>query len=800
MWISRRLAALGAALALAGSALTLGTSCGSSDEPMDTSAPVSLEIRLEDSAMASQASPLATLLPKSFSAMFAPITFSEVARILVDISVVSPPQPFYTNFELTKTSPNTWSGTVPLLPRNVQLKFDARALDTMANVAFSGETLATLTISNESVQIPLAPRQNGSTFQMPRLSRIVYPDTIYAGQEEQFSFTVLGNAGVPIGFRISAAGATTPSPAFSPASGTVTLAGSVADFMTVYTAPEVTADTPVDYQVTITAAGGQSAVSITTNFRAIIKPRPPGGPIVGGTTPSVRFNPVILSLDARGNASSTQDATLVDLVAAVSDDGAAEMLRYQWSYTPNDGTAPATFANDGQGNPATFQSYSVAHQGTITLAVTDDNGTGRTTTLRYTLLPDQFKNAIDNGVVSGVKRLVSGNAHTCVLTGQDKVRCWGDNAYGQLGYASTLDVGDSPNRLPHHLGDVALPTGDPATQLAAGYFHTCALLQSGLVICWGRNQFGQLGYNRTDNLGDGEAVTSWGYVTLGGLASKIFAGGDHSCAIMQSGTVRCWGRNDYGQLGRGNTNNLGDNETVDSAGDLVFGGSVLVKELALGELHTCALFTNGAARCFGQGTYGQLGYGNASHRGDNEELATIPNLSTTGAVRKLVAGVAHTCALTEAGTLRCWGHSYEGQLGQPFLGAGVNWGDEGGETPSTLPGDINTGALVTDVVAGFRHTCALLSNGLLKCWGYNYVGQLGYGHDVNIGAPHPNGVNLDGVTPYRISAGAFHTCALRSDGKVRCWGAGSEGRLGRGNTSNNYTAVGAAADVKIFTP
>ncbi len=795
--VTNRIIPLSACLALACSSALLGLGglgCGSSEEPTVEQAPVSLEIRLQETEMDSQmASPLASLLPKSFSAMFAPVKFDEVARILVDISVVSTQQPFYTNFELTKISANQWRGDVPLLPRNVQLKFDARALDATAAIAFSGETLATLTVSNQNVQIPLAARQDGQSFPMPRMFRIVYPETIYAGQEEQFSFTLLGNAGASIGFRISAAGSTTPAPAFSPASGTVTLTNTVADFMTVYTAPEVTVDTPIDYQVTITAAGGQSAVAITTNFRTTIKPRPANGPIVGGTRPSVLFNPVILSLTANG--SSTPGA--VDLVAEVSDDSAPAALSYQWSYAPNQSTATATFADDGHANPAVFQGYTVAHQGTISLAVTDENN--GTTTLHYTLLPDQFADAIENGDVSGIKRMVSGDAHTCVLTGDDKVRCWGDNTYGQLGYGNALDVGANMTLLPHHAGDVPLPAADPVLQLVAGGNHTCVLLQSGLVNCWGRNQFGQLGYNRTDNLGDGEPVTSFGYVTLGDLATKIAAGGDHTCAILQSGAVRCWGYNFYGQLGRGNVANIGDNETVYSAGNLDFGAGVTVRDLALGGHHTCALLSSGAVRCFGYAMQGQLGYGNTAHLADNEPLASVANVALTGAVRKLVAGQSHTCALTEAGTLRCWGYGELGQLGQSHAG-GLNWGDNSGETPSALPSDINTGARVTDVIAGNYHVCALSSDGKLKCWGSNASGQLGTGNTTNLGTPPAAGVNLDGVTPYRISAGTNHTCALRSNGTARCWGAGADGRLGRGNVTNNFTATGDSANVQIFTP
>ena len=580
----------------------------------------------------------------------------------------------------------------------------------------------------------------------------------------------------------------------------MTLTNTVADFVTVFTPPDVTTDADFGYQVTITVAGAQTAVAITTNFTAHVKPRA-AGRFATGTKPSVLFNPVILSLNANGS----ETAGTVKLVADVSDDSAPDHLSFQWSFVPNMGTANATFASNGQGNPGVFQGYTVDHQGTITLAVTDENN--GTTTLHYQLKPGQFGGVIVPIPITGVKRIAAGDAHTCVITGQDRVRCWGDNQFGQLGYGNAVDVGDAGTRLPFTAGDVPFPVDpmtqlpfDPVVQLVAGNNHTCVLQASGVVYCWGDNRFGQLGYNRTDNLADGEPVTSFGTVTLGGIATRIAAGGDHTCAVLQGGALRCWGRNDFGQLGRGNTANIGDNETVDSAGNVDLGAGISVKDLALGSSHTCALLTTGAVRCWGRNSEGQLGYGNATTLGDNEPINNLPNVSLTGTVRKLVAGEFHTCALTMAGTLRCWGGNGFGQLGQN-MGA-INWGDQANEFPSTLPSDIITGAPVTDVAAGDDHTCALSSDGQLKCWGRGEEGELGYGSvgtGARLGAPPAAGVNLDGVTSSQITAGLAHTCALRSNSSVRCWGFGGDGRLGRGNTATSATATGNV-NVQIFSP
>lgn len=778
---------------LACSAVLASPGCGTPDEEQVDSAPVTIEIRYHESDAPEppSGSPLSFALTAPD-----PTKHDQVDKILVDISFAANGQPFYTSFALTEVTPDVWRGDVPLLPRNQQLRFAARALNATGGVAFSGETLATLTIDNQSVQVPLAPAQNGQTFQMPRLLRLVYPAEMYAGREEQVTLTAEGNTGATLGIRISAAGTTTPSTLFSPAAGTVTLTSTVADFMTVYTPPSVATDTDFNYQVTITATGAQSAVAITTNFKTTVKPIPPGGVIVTGTQPTALFNPVILSLTANGSAIPGS----VELVANVSDDGPLAQSAYQWSYVPNSGTSAATFANSGQGNPGSFEGYTVDHQGTITLAVTDQNN--GTTTLSYQLKPDQFADAIDHASVNGLKQIVSGDLHTCVLTGMHRVRCWGANQYGQLGYGNTTNIGDAASRLPYTAGDVPLPVTDPVMQLVAGNNHTCTLLQSGLVYCWGHNNFGQLGYNRKDNLGDGEPVTSFGYVSLGGLATRIAAGGDHTCAILQSGALRCWGANGSGQLGRGNKQNLGDDETVYSAGNVDLGAGVTVKDLALGSLHTCALLTTGAVRCWGYGSDGALGYGNPMSLGDDEPISNLPNVSLTGTVRKLVAGEACTCALTEAGTLRCWGANNAGQLGQGISGGDYFWGNATNELPSTLASDINLGSQVTDVVAGDVHVCALSSAGQLKCWGGGFYGQLGYGatgNNAGLTAPPAAGVNLDGVSAYRLSAGQFHTCALRSNGTARCWGRGDFGRLGRGDGATSATATGNV-DIKILGP
>jgi alpha-tubulin suppressor-like RCC1 family protein len=166
-------------------------------------------------------------------------------------------------------------------------------------------------------------------------------------------------------------------------------------------------------------------------------------------------------------------------------------------------------------------------------------------------------------------RLDSGGGHTCMVFGNGTVHCWGFDNTGQLGYGNTETIGDDETAA--SAGPVDLG-GHRAIAVATGNFHTCALLDDGTVRCWGQGAFGQLGYGNPGSIGDNETPAAAGPVDLGGhKATAITAGAFHTCALLDDGTVRCWGRNNFGQLGYGNTENIGDDETPASVGpvDLV---------------------------------------------------------------------------------------------------------------------------------------------------------------------------------------------------------------------------------------
>ncbi len=384
---------------------------------------------------------------------------------------------------------------------------------------------------------------------------------------------------------------------------------------------------------------------------------------------------------------------------------------------------------------------------------------------------------------ASVVQVVAGSVHSCALTADGTVHCWGRGERGQTGYATTEDIGDD-------LGDsLATPVslGGAVAQLSAGFEHTCALMQSGEVRCWGHNNFGQLGYGHVETIGDDETPETSGVVELGEKVIAVAAGGLHTCVLVERGAIRCWGDNTNGQLGYGHTEDIGDDETPQASGDVDIGEGEVV-QLVAGHVHTCARFASGALRCWGRGErpvetavggHGQLGYGNTENIGDDEAPREAGDVPVGEAVIDVSAGIAHTCAVTTSGRVRCWGRG-EGRQGQGQLGYQEkrNVGDD--ETPSEV-GDVDTLANARAVVAGDTHSCLVDGEGALQCWGFGGFGQLGYGTPDSIGddePPRSAGTVLIGEPVVEVAAGSFHSCVLTESGKVHCFGLGNSGQLG----------------------
>ncbi len=329
----------------------------------------------------------------------------------------------------------------------------------------------------------------------------------------------------------------------------------------------------------------------------------------------------------------------------------------------------------------------------------------------------------------------------------------------------------------------------PAGPSAAAAFvtigggHTCSVMTDGTMRCWGRGEFGQLGYGERQSIGDDELAGAGGLVSVPGKVVSADAGEDHTCAVSDRGQVRCWGRNLRGQLGRGGRDNMGDNETVSEMSSVSLGERAIA--VAAGFAHSCAVTERGNLFCWGANEAGQLGYGDTTDYGllPGERPEARGPVPLGAKAIGVAAGAKHTCALLEGGDVLCWGRGESGQTGR---GDRLSWGD----TPQRLPATAKRVALGGPAIAitgGDLHSCALMANGTARCWGYGWDGRLGTGSTASIGDDE----QVLSVEPIRfataitsLSAGSQHTCLTTAAGEVSCFGRGSLGQLGRGNADD----------------
>jgi alpha-tubulin suppressor-like RCC1 family protein len=346
--------------------------------------------------------------------------------------------------------------------------------------------------------------------------------------------------------------------------------------------------------------------------------------------------------------------------------------------------------------------------------------------------------------------IAAGGLSTCVLTSQGGVKCWGDNGTGKLGDGTMED-----STLPVEVRGLSAE----AKEISVGSSHTCALLSTGDIECWGRNVEGQLGNPATNFSSYPMKVEG-----LPGKATAVAAGNDHTCAILSSGDVVCWGENDFGELGDGTTKNSGI--PVD-----VKGLPEKATAIAAGGAHTCALLASGKVMCWGYDIEISQGDRSAMIGLVPEEVSGLSN-----GITAIALGGSHACAVSSSGGLQCWGRNGYGELG---IG---RKGDR--SSPVDVKGLSQNAKSVT---AGENSTCAILSDGGVKCWGNNGDGQLGNGTRED--SPIP--VDVAGLSgnATAVAAGRNHICALTSDQRVKCWGSGY---LGDGMTDGSLVPVDAA--------
>jgi alpha-tubulin suppressor-like RCC1 family protein len=454
--------------------------------------------------------------------------------------------------------------------------------------------------------------------------------------------------------------------------------------------------------------------------------------------------------------------------------------------------------------------------------------TGVRAAISYELVPALSSIFTTKASHAQASRISVGGGNTCSVvadeSGKDRVKCWGINSSGQLGLNDSADRGSASGQMGADLPFVKLPLDAQdqrdVVQVAVGDGHSCALLEDGQLMCWGNNQYGQLGR--------GDGVTplgvSWNPMSMvkpvalalqsGDRVASVAAGGFSTCALSEAGHVYCWGRNEQGELGLGDTQHHGDEPN--DIGQVNLGVGRHAVKLTMGQWHRCALLDDGALKCWGRNNLGQLGLGDklnrgalASDMGDN-----LPALDF-GKNRRAVmveAGGEHTCAVLDNGKLVCWGSNAGGRLGLGTFSSDVGSavyavGDQPGEMGEPLPSiALRAGnGPIASLSAGFNHTCASFANGTLQCWGLNYNGQLGLGDTAargdqvtEMGAQLPM-VNLglgQGQVVVAVSAGGSFGCARLNDSSLKCWGDNTHGQLGLGHAQNQGDEAGEMATLE----
>jgi hypothetical protein len=355
------------------------------------------------------------------------------------------------------------------------------------------------------------------------------------------------------------------------------------------------------------------------------------------------------------------------------------------------------------------------------------------------------------------KTISAGNETTCAVISDGTIKCWGNNGAGRLGIGSVVNQNEP----------VTVNSINNAIQVMAGYQHSCATLKDGSAKCWGWNNYYQLGDGGELGVSQPNQLTPVNVLNIT-TATSITAGEDFSCALLFGGTIQCWGKGEYGQLGNGTNDTVTSPVTVSNITNAI--------DFEAYTLNACAIIDNGSVTCWGYGGYGQLGDGvvvmtNGLAYKTNTPVA-VSNITNAS---NISMGHYHACALLDNGSVNCWG---KGELGQ--LGNGT-----------TSTSAVNTPVYVSDIStaisisAGYAHTCAILSGGTIKCWGGGAGGELGNGSTSNQSTP-VSVSNVDNAVA--ISSGRSHTCALLSDRSIKCWGSGSAG-LGNGSNSSSSTPV-----------
>lgn len=355
-----------------------------------------------------------------------------------------------------------------------------------------------------------------------------------------------------------------------------------------------------------------------------------------------------------------------------------------------------------------------------------------------------------DGSCETVDRIEAAVFHTCALMDSGRVYCWGDNRNGQLGDGSAEELRPEPGLVSSDVGAVVDLTTTGA--------HACTENDAGRVHCWGLNTHGQLGRaspSASSTPLPVEAVTA---------SFGLTAGFSFTCFVVGS-EAKCWGNNEESQLGDGTTDPSTAPVTVLDPGST---GSLALDFVSAGDHHACGIgFRPGQLYCWGNNSDGLLGSGDGIETDERVEVSGMTDIV------QVETGLSHNCARRLEGEALCWGSNEFGQIGD---GTDASTGVDARHSP--VPVTSLTNAI--DIAAGSGHTCAIRDGGQVLCWGKNDLGQLGNGTTTpsNVPVEVPG---LDDAVQVSVGLGE-HACALRRSGELVCWGRNDFGQLGDGTS------------------
>ena len=348
--------------------------------------------------------------------------------------------------------------------------------------------------------------------------------------------------------------------------------------------------------------------------------------------------------------------------------------------------------------------------------------------------------------------VATGRGHSCAILSSGQVVCWGNNFYGELGNGT-----NTPSKSPVAVSGLS----DAESISANGEYTTCAVRIGGQVLCWGKNTGGQIG--------DGSKADRSVPTPVTGLtdAKSISVGPFHACAIRTSGQAVCWGQNDHGQLG--------DTSTTEHLTPVNVNGLTDARSIAVGWTHTCAAREGGAALCWGYPVNGVLGIGpGVLDVKTPTAVKGVGGAGTLGGIVQMAVGSTHSCARGESGQVYCWGDNYFGRLGDDTI---LN---------KDVPVEVHNMADAKFISAGYASSCAIRESGQALCWGANAQGRLGDGTDAERHTPTAVAGVGDAV---QMSGKQSHMCAVRVSSQTVCWGDNTSGQLGDGTETSSFTPV-----------